>query len=89
MLIPGDVDLICSSLSLNPERFHVLDYLLPVTENRVALIVARSQKYTEMAIFVFLRPFSKHVWLALGLQVIGIVTLIKIIAWILQTNGNI
>ena len=55
----GDVDLIVANLDMSPARVHVLKWLAPIMEQRMAFVISKSWVKEEVSWMVFVQPFSR------------------------------
>ncbi|XP_017845731.1 glutamate receptor ionotropic, kainate 2 isoform X1 [Drosophila busckii] len=70
-IVEGRADLAIADLTITSEREEVIDFSLPFMNLGIAILYITPQK-AEPALFSFMDPFSKEVWLYLGLAYLGV-----------------
>ena len=58
----GEADFLCTSLTLSPERFRGVHYLLPVGTNTYAVFILKADAAEVTSWTAFVRPFAMDVW---------------------------
>lgn len=70
-LVEGHADLAITDLTITSERQEVIDFSIPFMNLGIAILYIKPKK-AEPALFSFMDPFSKEVWLYLGIAYLGV-----------------
>ncbi|KRF99742.1 uncharacterized protein Dwil_GK22709 [Drosophila willistoni] len=70
-IVEGRADLAISDLTITSEREEVIDFSIPFMNLGIAILYVKAQK-APPALFSFMDPFSKEVWLYLGIAYLGV-----------------
>ena len=77
-LILGDADFVSTSLTMTPERYEVIDYLLPFGSETYAFFISRHES-EGFSWKTYLNPLTGKVWLIIGASSLVYFILKKII----------
>ncbi|TDG50484.1 hypothetical protein AWZ03_003073 [Drosophila navojoa] len=70
-IVEGHADLAITDLTITSEREEAIDFSIPFMNLGIAILYIKPQK-AEPEIFSFMDPFSKEVWLYLGIAYLGV-----------------
>ncbi|KAH8310302.1 hypothetical protein KR044_000643, partial [Drosophila immigrans] len=70
-IVEGRADLAITDLTITSEREEAIDFSIPFMNLGIAILYVKPQK-AEPALFSFMDPFSKEVWLYLGIAYLGV-----------------